>query len=255
MRHVLLTLSTWGDTAGDSMFPGIETLAVATQLNRDTVGRVLKAAVNEGWVIRAPRGNLSDPVKAARLFGYRYSAAVPDSWAFLEQLEHRWEQDPTWVSERRHRPRRKQGRVPVQNGDNTGAREPSSDRALRPDVPVLRREVPAHDRNRPRTESEPSRRRVGTVPVEADMTSSSTSSVTSSHTSSDEGAHARRALVTPIDGKVQQEADVPLEMRLQEARALLLTIPGVRDSELKRYLTVEQIAALRAERTLMENAS
>lgn len=137
-RHVLLTLATWGSSSGEAMFPTIETLAVATGLHRETVRRALDEAERGGWVQRSPRRHITgDRITDARISRWSYSACIPDDALLVDDVEHPWERDPKWVSERGHRPRRKQGHVPAQDRDNKSANSHG--------VPVVRENVPAQD--------------------------------------------------------------------------------------------------------------
>lgn len=198
IRHVLLTLSTWGSKDGGDMFPSIETLATATRLHRETVRRALKDATQAGWVMRQEmprRGPLGG-------FRYVYQASVPDQWLEQNKLDDRWETNPEFVSERQKRHRVRQGRVPAQDRDTSvsamaSAMEKNGDRhAERLAVPADSRSVPVVSRKRPGPESAVSLSTVDGVPVQDSPTSSGissgTSSCTSSQTSSVTGVGASR---------------------------------------------------------------
>lgn len=103
VRHALLTLATWGNTDGGSMHPSIETIAVAMGRHRNSVMPALERAVREGWVVRVERQRRG-PYGKPR---YAYEASVPNGWADENDVEHPWEADPTWTSERQHRGRLK----------------------------------------------------------------------------------------------------------------------------------------------------
>ena len=51
-KHVLATLSRYGDKWGDSIFPSQRTLAIRAGVSVKTVNHVLKRAEREGWIIR-----------------------------------------------------------------------------------------------------------------------------------------------------------------------------------------------------------
>jgi hypothetical protein len=167
-----MMMSTWARLAGDNMWPSIETLSRATGLHRDTVQRALSEAVNHGYVIREPRGPGPDPVTAARLHGYKYSAAIPDSWP-IAWLDERWERDPEFVSERTLRPRRRPGRVPDEDRDTTGSV-----------VPVVRSQRPGPVR-------ETSRSCAVDVPAQTGMKASSEGIHSKKHTKSEGDARAK----------------------------------------------------------------
>lgn len=119
-RHVLLTLSTWAATDGSEMFPSIETLAIATGRNRETVRRTLERAAQEGWVLRESRARLG-PFAGHR---YMYAATVPRNFLMehvCEGWESSWTRDSALVSERaRKRHRSRQGRVTAADRDKSG---------------------------------------------------------------------------------------------------------------------------------------
>lgn len=49
-KHLLLTLSCYMDSAGQSCFPSIDTLEKVTSLSRPTIVKYLKQAKNDGWI-------------------------------------------------------------------------------------------------------------------------------------------------------------------------------------------------------------
>jgi hypothetical protein len=243
MRHVLLTLSTWGNSEGCSMFPSIETLAVATRLHRDTVGRTLQKAVADGWLTRKARGNLADEIKAARMFGYAYAAAVPGCWKYLDELDHRWERDPTWVSERKHRPRGKTGHVPVHGRDTPPAEGSIKPSANGSTVPALDHDVPTQGRECPGPGSEPSPSDAVSVPVQGRMKSSSNSSMNKSMNGSSEGALTRTARET-----ANPKANSPDEDRARRIDVAVRLCPKADDHSLRTMVhgaTLEEVRAAR----------
>lgn len=191
IRHVLLTLSTWGSKDGGDMFPAIETLSTATRLNRETVRRALRDATQAGWVLRQKMQ------RALGGFYYEYQASLPDRWLDLNDPNDRWETNPEFASERQKRHRARQGRVPAQDRDATsdrmGAIKSNGDRhhAQRSAVPVHSRGVPDLSSTRPGLESAASLSTVGSVPVQDSPTSSGISSGTSSCTSSETSSVTR----------------------------------------------------------------
>lgn len=241
VRHVLLTLATWGDSQGGSMFPGTETLAVATALARNTVAKALKTAIADGWVDRSER-NRHGPYGKPR---FCYEATVPAGWAYEHDVDHPWETDPTWTSERRNRGRLSQMSrldVPHHAGDikSSGisagsvapSRCPPSDETMSPTserlTPISRTVVP----------------HLTTVcppPGEHDllMTSSVTSSVTSSH----EGALARTARVgTEIEKQKRlraKPAPIPAKPNGSATSAIAPEVSRERKPE-RRKPTAEQ---------------
>ncbi|MCC5811300.1 MAG: helix-turn-helix domain-containing protein [Ectothiorhodospiraceae bacterium] len=72
-RHVLLTLATHMDSAGNC-FPGIRLLAEETRLDESTVRRHLRTAVDGGWLSRHTVGAPNGGQGWRR---YRYRALVP----------------------------------------------------------------------------------------------------------------------------------------------------------------------------------
>ncbi len=56
MRHVLLTLSTHGDTDGNDIFPSTRTLADETGLSERSVCTHLQKAEDSGWIERSSKG-------------------------------------------------------------------------------------------------------------------------------------------------------------------------------------------------------
>jgi hypothetical protein len=162
VRHVLLTLSTWGDKDGGSMYPSIETLHIACRLHRETVRRALNDASKEGWVKRQNRTRPSGDAYRA----YEYSASVPSNWKDWDDIDHPWDKDPSWNSERENRgveramranrPHSGQGRVsPLRTG--TGGSNGG---------------VPVVDAGRPSPELAASLSRTVSVPVQDRLTSS-----------------------------------------------------------------------------------
>jgi hypothetical protein len=178
VRHVLLTIATWGDKDGGSMFPAVETLAVATRRARTTVDRAIKTAMQTGWILRGDRRR--GPFGKPR---YCYEASVPAGWSFDNDVDHPWEVDPQWVSERYNRNKARRVYVPSQLGDtDTPASADSSD--TKPACPLTGDIVSPH-----------SARDVPSLTTPCPLTTMHDLLMTSSKTSSGEGPLTRTALV------------------------------------------------------------
>jgi hypothetical protein len=183
VRHVLLTLSTWGNKKGESMFPRIEALAVATGLNRETVRRALILATDTGWVFRRPR--VSETGRAmldAQLHGYEYRAAVPGHFTD-DMIKEVWERNKNYVSERRSRQRRKQLREamkPVEVSPDLAPIPGPGVPVLSGDVPVLSGDVPVLSENVPvLSENVPVLDRMISSGISSGISSENTSSISS----------------------------------------------------------------------------
>lgn len=118
-RLVLHTLSTWGASAGDRMYPSVELISIGAGLSRETVRRALADAEREGFLIREPRSS------GGQIVGYSYYAAMPDAWNPNALRE--WERDAQYTERRRRRrPLADGGRAPLRIGDGvpseTGSR-------------------------------------------------------------------------------------------------------------------------------------
>jgi hypothetical protein len=249
VRHVLLTLATWGDKDGGSMYPSIETLSVATRLHRETVRRALEEADRDGWVVRSARGRY----KNGQATSYEYGASVPAEWQDFDSLDHPWERDPQWVSERGRRreeraarlerPSPERGHVPVQSGGAT-----TSERSSERRVPVVSASVPVQDSKRPGPEFEVSLSRTAGVPTQDCPTSSSTSSGPPHWTSSVEGALARTALPRSIsrarNGSQEPETREELERKLRKAWTLWPDYRYAQIAQLVRGATVADAQAV-----------
>lgn len=113
VRHVLLTLATWGSNDGTNMYPSIEMLATATGLHRETVRLALESAARDGWLRRRQ-------VARVRKTGFRYDSAacLPRGWREANPRLRAWEKDPKYASERFRRNRIPTPTVPVPDGDS-----------------------------------------------------------------------------------------------------------------------------------------
>jgi hypothetical protein len=217
VRHVLLTLATWAGSDGREMFPSIETLSVATRLHRETVRRALEEAWSEGWVIRTQR-----PARDPRAhWSYEYAAAAPAGFVREHGTDvgDRWDTNPVFTSERRNRPRTKQGRnaasVPAQDRDE-GAPSRVSSRSSVESVPVVSGE-------RPCPGSISSLSSVESVPVQDSRTSSSeVITEEESLNTSLEGALTRTRAREPksVDREEQLRKSIGAEIRLLAAQGL-----------------------------------
>ena len=73
-KHVLTTLSMYGDKWGDDIFPGQRTLANRAGVTLKTVNAVLQRAEREGWIIRKEK----DRPYGKGYISHCYTLAIPD---------------------------------------------------------------------------------------------------------------------------------------------------------------------------------
>lgn len=80
-KHVLLTLSCYMNSSGDSCFPSIKTLTEASSLSKPTVVKYLEQAHKDGWIIKGVHGYSGQGWKRNE-----YTASIPDN--VVKQVNH-----------------------------------------------------------------------------------------------------------------------------------------------------------------------
>lgn len=99
-RHLLLTLSCYMDSTGNSCFPKIETLVASTKMSKPTIVKYLKKSREEGWIHVTKHG-----YRGRKWKRHEYHADLPEKVVKeINRLSERKENDDLEGEKPRFRP-------------------------------------------------------------------------------------------------------------------------------------------------------